>query len=283
MRVDAHHHLWRPARGDYGWLTADLPALYRDFDAENLRPLLKAADIDATILVQAAPTDAETEYLLAIARETAWIAGVVGWMDLAAPDAPARVARLAASPRLVGLRPMLQDLPDPNWILNGAASDGLSAMAAHGLVFDALVRNSQLPAIVELAKRFPALSIVLDHAGKPRIGGSPGQDWHSAMGALAKLPNMSVKLSGLLTEAPAGAGHEILAPYMDRLLETFGPERILWGSDWPVLNLASDYRAWTAIAEDLTGGLRPDARRAIWGGTAARIYGIRGTVKGKLS
>ena len=155
MRVDAHHHLWHPARGDYGWLTPDLTALYRAFEAEDLQPLLKAAEIDATILVQAAPTDAETDYLLAIAQKTPWIAGVVGWTDLAAPDAPARVARLAQSPRLVGLRPMLQDLPDPNWILRAEAGDGLSAMAAHGLVFDALVRESQLPAIVQLAKRFP--------------------------------------------------------------------------------------------------------------------------------
>jgi L-fuconolactonase len=147
MRVDAHHHLWHPARGDYGWLTPDLTALYRDFDAENLQPLLKAAEIDVTILVQAAPIDAETDYLLAIAQQTAWIAGVVGWTDLAAPDAPTRVARLAGSPRLVGLRPMLQDLPDPNWILKAEVGDGLSAMAAHDLVFEALVRESQLPGL----------------------------------------------------------------------------------------------------------------------------------------
>jgi L-fuconolactonase len=274
MRIDAHHHLWRPGRGDYGWLTPDLPALYRNFDADHLQPLLKAAEIDATILVQAAPSEAETDYLLAIAQQTAWIAGVVGWTDLAAPDAPARVARLASSPRLVGLRPMLQDLPDPNWILRAEVGDGLSAMAAQSLVFDALVRESQLPSIVQLAKQRPTLSIVLDHAGKPVIAGPPSQDWRSAMGALADLSNMSVKLSGLLTEAPAGTGTETLMPYIDRLLETFGPDRILWGSDWPVLNLASDYRAWMAITEKLTDRLTPEARRAIWGGTAARIYGI---------
>src|SRR5690348_3570816 len=116
MRIDAHHHLWRPARGDYGWLVPGMTALYRDFDAEHFRPLLKEVDIDATILVQAAPTEAETDYLLAIARKTPWIAGVVGWTDLASPEAAARVARLAATPGMVGLRPMLQDLPDPNWI-----------------------------------------------------------------------------------------------------------------------------------------------------------------------
>ena len=223
-----------------------------------------------------APTDAETAYLLAIAQKTAWIAGVVGWTDLAARDAPARVAWLAQSPRLVGLRPMLQDLPDPDWILRAEAGDGLAAMAAHGLVFDALVREFQLPAIVQLAKYFPTLSIVLDHAGKPVIAGPPSQDWWNAMGMLANQVNMSVKLSGLLTEAPADAGPEILMPYLDRLLETFGPDRILWGSDWPVLNLASDYRAWAALTDKLIDKLGVDARRAIWSGTAARIYGIGG-------
>ena len=274
MRIDAHHHLWSPARGDYGWLTPDLSVLYRDFDAGMLRPLLKSAKIDATILVQAAPTEAETDYLLAIARKTPWIAGVVGWTDLAAPDAPARVARLAGVPPLVGLRPMLQDLPDPDWILGPEVRDGLSAMAAHGLVFDALVREFQLPAIVQLAKQFPALSIILDHAGKPAINGPPGPDWREGIGSLANCPNVSVKLSGLLTEAPTGAGSELLAPYLEWLLETFGPGRILWGSDWPVLTLAADYGAWAAITEKLLGKQTPQACRAIWGGTATRIYGL---------
>ncbi|HEY2835307.1 MAG TPA: amidohydrolase family protein [Rhizomicrobium sp.] len=276
MRIDAHHHLWRPARGDYGWLTPDLRPLYRDFDAEDLQPMLQAAKIDATILVQAAPTEAETDYLLAIAQQTPWIAGVVGWTDLAAPDAAAQVVRLAGKPRLVGLRPMLQDMQDPNWILTADVRDGLSAMAKHGLVFDALVREFQLPAIVQLAERFPELSIVLDHAGKPVIDGSPSLAWQGAIGALAEHPNTSVKLSGLLTEVPAGSGPEILRPYIDRLLETFGPDRILWGSDWPVLNLASSYQAWTAMTEALIGGLSTPARQAIRGGTAARIYGIGG-------
>ena len=276
MRIDAHHHLWRPARGDYGWLRPELTTLYRDFDAQDLHPLLTAAEIDATILVQAAPTEAETDYLLAIARQNPWVAGVVGWTDLAAPGAAAHLAQLARTPRLVGLRPMLQDLPDPNWILKPEVVDGLLAMATHGLVFDALVRESQLPTIVQLALRFPTLSIVLDHAGKPVIDGMPSRTWHDAMGTLADLPNLSVKFSGLLTEAPAGAGPGLLAPYFDRLMERFGPDRILWGSDWPVLNMVSDYRSWAAMVEAFTAELTPQARQAIWGGTAARIYGIGG-------
>ena len=274
MRIDAHHHLWRVARGDYGWLTQDLTALYRDFNTETLQPLLKQAGIEATILVQAAPTEAETTYLLEIAEQTAWIAGVVGWTDLASPGAPARVAHLASIPALVGLRPMLQDLPDPNWILRSEVHDGLSAMAAHHLVFDALVRESQLPAIVELAERFPSLSIVLDHAGKPAIGERPSAAWRAGITALAGHPNTSVKLSGLLSEAPAGAGADIFAPFVEKLLDSFGPDRILWGSDWPVMTMASDYPSWIAITEVLIRGLGPREREAIWGGVAARIYGI---------
>ena len=276
MRIDAHHHLWRPARGDYGWLKPEMTALYRDFDPDALQPLLKAAAIDATILVQAAPTEAETDYLLDLAQGTPWIAGVVGWTDLAAPDARTRVAELASTPFLVGLRPMLQDLPDPEWILKSEIGGALSAMAEHGLVFDALVRESQLPVIVELARRFPKLSVVLDHAGKPVIDGPPRESWRMAMDALAALPNTSVKLSGLLTEAPMGTKADTLWPYMDRLLESFGPERVLWGSDWPVLNLASDYHGWVEMADALTGGLNARTREAIWGENAARIYGISG-------
>ena len=276
MRIDAHHHLWRPARGDYGWLKPEMTAFYRDFEPQMLAPLLAAAGIESTILVQAAPTEAETEFLLQIADRTPWIAGVVGWTDLSAPDAPDRIARLAGMRRLVGLRPMLQDLEDPEWILRPEVANGLAAIAAHGLVFDALVREAQLPAVIALAKRFPRLSIVLDHAGKPAVGNRPGAAWNDAMGALADCPNTSVKFSGLATEAPAGAGPEAFAPFLDRLLETFGAARILWGSDWPVLTLASDYPSWVAVSETLTGGLDEKARAAIWGGTAARIYGIEG-------
>ncbi|HXS07035.1 MAG TPA: amidohydrolase family protein [Rhizomicrobium sp.] len=274
MRIDAHHHLWRPSRGDYGWLTPELALLYRDFEPDELRPLIQAAGIEKTILVQAAPTEAETDYLLAIADRTDWIAGVVGWTDLAAPDAPKKVAHLAKQPGLVGLRPMLQDLADPDWILKPDTSAGLSAMVKHGLVFDALIREAQLPTIVELARRLPMLSIVLDHAGKPVMNGAPRQNWHDAVKALADCPNVTIKLSGLLTEAEPGAEAVALAPYFDALLEAFSADRILWGSDWPVLTMAASYPAWVAITEKLVAGLDAGARAAIWGGTAAKIYNI---------
>ncbi len=273
MRVDAHHHLWTLARGDYDWLAPDMTPLYRDFDPTLLRPLLDTARIDATILVQAAPTEAETAFLLDIAARHGWIAGVVGWTDLSAPGAADRVAALAVPGGLVGFRPMLQDLDDPAWILRPDVAPALDAMVRHGLVFDALIRPAQLGVIVELARRFPALSIVVDHAGKP-AGGLPSAAWRTGIDALAASPNVSVKLSGLLTEAPADAAAEHLAPVFAALLASFGESRILWGSDWPVLNMASDYPRWVATTGLLLASLDRTACDAIWGGNAARIYRI---------
>lgn len=272
MRVDSHFHLWRPARGDYGWLTPSAGTLYRDYEPQEFAPLLMAHGIDAAILVQAAPSEAETRFLLEHAERRPWIAGVVGWTDLAAGDAPARVGALAATPKLCGLRPMLQDLDDPAWILGDAVRPALDAMARHGLVFDALVRPAQLPAIRTLATRHPDLAIVLDHFGKPRIGDAPDGAWMDAIAALAEAPGVTVKLSGLLTEAPAQAGAATLAPWFDHVLRHFGAGRILWGSDWPVLTMAGTYPDWLAISDTLLAALDRRAREAIFGANAARIY-----------
>ena len=274
MRIDSHFHLWRPARGDYGWLTPEAGILHRDYEPEDFAPLLATHGIDAAILVQAAPSLAETEFLLAHAGRHPWIAGVVGWTNLAAEDAPARIAALAGTPGLLGLRPMLQDLDDPAWILGDAVRPALRAMASHGLVFDALVRAAQLPAIRVLAARHPELSIVLDHFGKPRIGDAPGGEWMDAISALADAPNVTVKLSGLLTEAPAETDAAALAPYFDHVASRFGAGRILWGGDWPVLTLAGSYADWLAISDALLAPFGGGARKAILGANAARIYRI---------
>jgi L-fuconolactonase len=272
MRVDSHFHLWRPARGDYGWLTPETGALYRDYEPQEFAPLLAAHDIGAAILVQAAPSEAETDFLLDHAESHPWIAGVVGWTDLAASDAPARIAALAEMPKILGLRPMLQDLDDPVWILGEAVRLALDAMAKHGLVFDALVRADQLPAILTLAARHPGLSIVLDHFGKPRIDDTPDSAWLDAIAALAGMPNVTIKLSGLLTEAPARADAGTLAPWFDHVAGSFGAERMLWGSDWPVLTTAGSYADWIAITNTLLAAFEPRAREAVFGANAARIY-----------
>src|SRR3954468_19936700 len=167
MIVDAHQHLWDPARGDYDWLKADNP-IHRVFGTADLRPLLVQAGVDATILVQAAPTSAETDYMLGIAHKTPFVLGVVGWVDMLAPDASDALRRRAADPLFLGVRPMLQDIPDPDWILQPGLTPALNTIAAEGVVFDALILPHQLTAITELARRHPQLSVVLDHAAKPQ-------------------------------------------------------------------------------------------------------------------
>jgi L-fuconolactonase len=275
VRIDAHHHVWRLARGDYGWLTPAAGVLYQDFEPEMLRPRLLAGGVEAAILVQAAPTEAETDFLLATARAHPWIVGVVGWTDLSAPDAAEHVASLSRRPGLVGLRPMLQDLEDRAWILGSAVAPGLEAMARHGLVFDALVRDDQLGVVAQLAQRHARLTIVLDHAGKPCFEPAALRAWEAGIRAVAAAPNASVKLSGLLTEAPIGADVAVLRPILSVLLDAFGADRIVWGSDWPMLTLASDYAAWLDMTSSLLEPLGETQRAAIMGGNAARLYGLK--------
>jgi len=271
MRIDAHQHFWRLARGDYGWLTPDLSPLHRDFLPEHLAPLLAQAGVEATILVQAAPTAAETDFLLDLAARTPFVAGVVGWVDFEAPDAATRIGALAARPGLVGLRPMVQDLPDDQWLLRADLAPALTAMGEAGLTFDALVKPRHLPVLARFAARWPDLAIVIDHGGKPDIAAGALEPWASEIRALARDTGVSCKLSGLLTEAAPGAPAADLAPWIDTLLEAFGPRRLMWGGDWPVLTLNGDYGSWSrAIADSLD----PDDRAWVLGRTAAAFYGL---------
>jgi L-fuconolactonase len=272
VRIDAHQHYWKIARGDYGWLTADLGPIYRDFMPDHLAPLLAAAGIERTIAVQAAPTEAETLFLLDLAARTPTIAGVVGWVDLDRADAPVRIATLASDPCLVGLRPMIHDIPDPDWMLSSAVGRALETMVAEGLVFDALIRPPHLSRLGALAAQHPDLPIVIDHGAKPRIAEGILEPWATDLRALACFPNVHIKLSGLVTEAAPGWRAADLAPYLSVMLEAFGPERLIFGSDWPVLNLAGDYPGWVGIVEAFFAPLDADARAGIMGGNAARLY-----------
>jgi L-fuconolactonase len=280
LRVDAHHHVWRLARGDYGWLTPDKTAIYRDFGLDDLRPHLKAAGIGATVLVQAAPTEAETEFMLEVARSSGGLVrGVVGWTDLAAPGAAARVAALPAEagPLLKGLRPMLHDIADPEWILRPEVQPALRAMAAAGLRFDALIRPVHLPVMLELARRHPDLPIVIDHGAKPEIARGAWEPWAGDIARIARETPAFCKLSGLVTEAARDWRAEELRRYVDHLLAAFGPARLMWGSDWPVVDLAGGYAAWReATGRLLPTGLSAEDRAAIMGGTATRFYGLGG-------
>lgn len=272
MRIDAHQHVWRLARGDYGWLTPALAPLYRDFAPADLAPLLARHRIARTVLVQAAPTVAETRFLLEVAAATPFVAGVVGWADFAAADAPDVITALAADPLLVGLRPMVQDIADDDWLLRADLAPAFAALGAHGLVFDALVLPRHLSRLLVLLDRHPALPVVVDHGAKPFIRDGRLDPWRADMAAVAARPNTVCKLSGLVTEAGAGWTAETLRPYVDHLLSAFGPQRLLWGSDWPVVNLAGGYDRWSAATEALLAGLGETDRAAIRGGNAARIY-----------
>ena len=272
MRIDAHHHLWSLARGDYGWLTPALAAIYRDFDLADLAPHVSAARIDGTILVQAAPTEAETMFLLDIAEKAELVRGVVGWIDFDAADAVARIDALAARKLLVGLRPVVQDIEDDDWLLGSGLALPLAAMARNSLVFDALVLPRHLPRLLRVIGRHPDLQFVLDHCAKPPIATGEITAWKRDITSLAQYPNIVCKLSGLVTEAAPEWQVADLRPVVDHVVACFGPQRLLWGSDWPVVNLAGGYANWSAAAETLLADLSPNEKADIFGGNAARIY-----------
>jgi L-fuconolactonase len=272
MRIDAHHHLWTLARGDYGWLTPALAPIHRDFQLSDLAPHLAAAGIEGTILVQAAATEAETMFLLDIAESADVVRGVVGWTDFDAADGVARIDALAARNLLVGLRPMVQDITDDDWLLGPALTPLLAAMARNGLVFDALVLPRHLPRLLQIVGRHPGLIFVLDHCGKPRLATGEIATWQRDIALLAQHPNIVCKVSGLVTEAAPDWKVADLRQAVDHVVTCFGPQRLLWGSDWPVVDLAGGYARWYAAAETLLADLSPRDKAAIFGGNAARIY-----------
>lgn len=272
MRIDAHQHFWRLARGDYGWLTPALGPIYRDFMPDDLTPELASAKIDKTILVQAAPSEAETHFLLEIAAKTPFVAGVVGWVDFDAPDAATHIATMTQNPRLVGLRPMIHDIADPDWMLSAHLAPVFEALIAHDLTFDALVKPPHLTRLLVLAERYPGMRIVIDHGAKPLIARQSFDPWRADMAAFAGRPNVTCKLSGLVTEAAPDWRDADLSPVFSHLIAVFGPERLIFGSDWPVLNLAGDYARWVSVAERAVAPLGTAAKAAIFGGNAQRIY-----------
>lgn len=275
MKIDAHQHFWTVARGDYGWLTQDLGPIYRDFGPDDLSPLLGKAGIEGTVLVQAAPTVAETEFMLSLADENPFIKGVVGWVDFADPGSVHQIERLSQHTALVGLRPMIQDIPDPEWMLGDALSQSYVALQENDLTFDALTLPHHLPPLLKLLDRHPDMRVVIDHGSKPLIRDEIMTGWAEDMAALAKNTSAFCKLSGLVTEAAPDWSTEDLKPYVDHLLETFGPSRLIWGSDWPVCTLASTYERWIETTDALLGALLRTDRDAILGGNAARAYHLR--------
>ncbi len=275
MRIDAHQHFWALTRGDYGWLTPELSTIYRDFTPEDLQPLLAVAGIEGTVLVQAAPTVAETEYMLSLSDQTSFIKGVVGWVDFEAADAPAQIENLSKHLALVGLRPMIQDIPDPDWMMKDALTPAFEALQRHDLTFDALTLPQHLGPLRQLLARYPQMRVVIDHGSKPLIREKVISGWAEDMVALARDTDAWCKLSGLVTEAEPDWTIDDLRPYVDQLLDTFGPSRLIWGSDWPVCTLASSYQRWLETTDALLSALSNTERNAVLGGNAARAYNLR--------
>jgi L-fuconolactonase len=277
MRIDAHHHVWDLAVRDQPW-TADPPALRRSFGFAELRPSLVAHQIDATVVVQTVPVADETPELLALAASEPMVAGVVGWVDLTAADVGGRLADLRSQrggELLLGVRHQVQGEPDPRWLCRPDVRRGLDAVAAAGLAYDLLVVPAQLPAATETVAALPDLNFVLDHAGKPAIASGELASWRADVRALARLSNVAAKLSGLVTEADHATWTiEQLRPYARTVLDAFGADRVMFGSDWPVCLLAGTYDDVIVAAEVLTGSLRAWERAAVFGGTAQRWYRI---------
>jgi L-fuconolactonase len=269
MRIDAHQHFWLMRNRKGQWPPPDLADIHRDFMPRDLEPTLRACGIGGTVLVQSLPTLDDTDFLLDLAEQNSFILGVVGWVDLKSPDASAHIVRLAAHSKLKSLRPMLQDIPDLDWIDDPHLDPAIVAMKEADLRFDALVMPQHLRALTAFAKRHPDLSIVIDHGAKPRIATGEIRQWREAMAGLAILPNVHCKLSGLLTEAGERRDAAAIRQYADTLLELFGPERLIWGSDWPVLRLAADYWDWLAMCQTLVPTRHHDT---VFGANAIRFY-----------
>lgn len=274
MIIDAHQHFWDITRGDYGWMDDSVAPIRRTILPDALTPLAAAAGVTGTVLVQAAPTLSETRFLLDLADRTPLVRGVVGWIDLTG-DVEAQLAAIA-HPALRGIRPMLQDIADTDWILQPKVLDGLGRVASAGLRLDALITPRHLPTILRLAEALPQLPIVLDHCAKPAFQGTdPGQAWRSGMSALAAHSQVCCKLSGLANEFGTGWSTRTLRPVFDHVLAAFGADRLMWGSDWPVLELAGDYAGWLEAAQALAADLPPADRASLFSGTAARFYGLK--------
>jgi L-fuconolactonase len=272
--VDSHLHFWQLSRGDYSWLTPELSALYRDFAPSDIDATLKACGVESLVLIQAAATEAETRYLLDLASQHSVIAGVVGWIDFEAEDAPQKMASLCrtAQGRLKGLRPMIQDIPDTQWLLRPDLDPAFDALLANDLSFDALVAPVHLSALAERLGRHPQLRAVLDHAGKPDIAGDGFDDWAQQIVRLAEQTNAMCKLSGLLSEAGRPASAADIEPYVAHLFASFGPARIMWGSDWPVLTATADYLHWLEMAKALVERLAAGHQEDVFANNAQRFY-----------
>jgi L-fuconolactonase len=279
MNIDSHQHFWRYSAAEYPWIGAGMERLARDYLPVNLEAVAAAVGISGTVAVQARQTLEETRWLLDLAEHHPLIRGVVGWVDLRSPEVAGELREFSSRPAFVGVRHVVQDEPDPRFLLGEEFVAGLRHLAPLGLTYDLLLYPQQLPAAVELVASLPEQPFVLDHLAKPRIAAwtarSDMASWRRDIEALARHKNVCCKLSGLVTETAWGQWRPAdFKPYLDIALMAFGPDRLMFGSDWPVCLLSGDYAEVAGIIRDLCGQLSPDDQAAIWGGTARRFYGL---------
>lgn len=266
--IDAHVHIWRLGRNGCTWPPSELETIHRDFVLADVDHAISTTGVDRVVLVQSQDHEDDTPWLLAEAAASPLVAGVVGWMEPGLSDAASRIAHYRELGPLVGLRAMAQDHP-AEWLDNPALHDQFADMAAVGIALDLLVRPQHLPASERLASLFPALPMVLDHCAKPHIAENGLPDWREAIAHVAERPNMMCKLSGLITEATPDQPMDVLVPYVETALDLFGAERLIWGSDWPVLNLNGTYAEWLAFARAVVPAAHHEA---VFGGNARAFY-----------
>lgn len=279
LRIDAHQHYWDPQRGDYAWMEPDDPVLARPYGPAELAPELATAGIDHTVLVQAAGTVAETDYMLGLAEATESVAAVVGWIDFEDRDHLRHLERWRRHRKFVGLRPMIEYVPDVDWMLSDAVQWAYAALVDLDLTFDAVGFSRHLENFLAVVKRYPTLRLVVDHCMKPQIRdhGTRKEElasWGEGLRRIAEQSDACCKLSGLVTETDGDWREADLAPYAEVVLRAFDPERVMWGSDWPVCTQRAGYQQWHAAAQSLCAGLTPDERDEVFGGTARRFYGL---------
>lgn len=275
MTIDAHQHFWRfdPVRD--AWITEEMDVIRRDFLPADLAPFLKAAGIDGCVAVQADQSEAETHFLLECAQGNDFVKAVVGWVDLRSPDVAERLAYWAERPLVKGFRHIVQGEPDDKFLLREDFNNGVAALKKHGFTYDILVFPHQLPAVEQFVEKHPEQPLVIDHLAKPYIKKKEIGDWTKQIRRIARMPHVHCKLSGMVTEADLQDWKEAdFRPYLDTVLEAFGPGRLMYGSDWPVCLLAADYARQKAIVDNFIGSLSASEKSGIMGGNAAAFYHI---------
>jgi L-fuconolactonase len=275
-RIDAHHHLWRYEAKEYGWINAEMKALARDFLPEELERELKKSGIAGTVAVQARQSVEETRWLLSLAGKFDFIRGVVGWADIRSAAFGKQLEELRGEKELKGLRHIVQDEPDDDFLNGAAFNQGIALIADAGLVYDILIFERQLPAAIKFMDKHPKQKFVLDHIAKPRIREKVMEPWRTLIKDLAQRENVYCKISGMVTEANwRDWSIENLRPYFDVVLEAFGPARLMAGSDWPVCLLACSHERWFQTLEQLTARLSNAEKELIFGAVAAEVYELR--------